>query len=222
MVISGSPNRVETSSRKKQFFPRYLILIILGLVGLWILAWLAARLLIVTVPLDRADAIVVLSGSETLNERAVLAADLFNEGVAPLVVLTNDNLRGGWSSAEQRNPFFYEGAKRELQRRGVPSSGIVLIPEPVDSTRSEAQAVRKFAEQHKLRSLLLVTSGYHSRRALGTFGKEFEGTGMMMGLAAVRPGAQTPSPALWWSKRRGWKMVAGEYFKLVYYSLPGS
>ena len=217
MVDLHHPTRVKP----KKSPLRFLGVALLALAGAWLLAWIAARMLIVDVPLARADAIVVLSGSETLNERVRLAARLFKEGRAPLVVLTNDNLRGGWSSAEQRNPFFYEGARRELQQAGVSDSAIHLITQPVESTRSEALAVRQFAEQRQLTTLLLVTSAYHSRRALYTFNGEFEGSGKTLGLAAVAPGLQTPRPDVWWSKRRGWRMVAGEYVKLINYAIRG-
>ena len=33
----------------------------------------------------------------------------------------------------------------------------------------------------------------------------------------VAPGEQSPAPYLWWTTRRGWLEVAGEYAKLVYY-----
>ena len=78
------------------------------------------ELLIVKSELPAADAIVVLSGSSTYVERADWAARLYREGRAPLVILTDDKLISGWNRAEERNPFFYELAAKELQKRGVP------------------------------------------------------------------------------------------------------
>jgi uncharacterized SAM-binding protein YcdF (DUF218 family) len=66
---------------------------------------------------------------------------------------------------------------------------------------------------------LVVTSAYHSRRALWIFRKVFSGTGIDIGLTAVAPGEQTPSPATWWLQLRGWRTVASEYPKLIYYWL---
>jgi hypothetical protein len=74
-----------------------------------------------------ADALAVLAGSSTYVERARLAAALFREGRAPLVLLTDDNLMGGWSEAEQRNPLFVERAAGELRRAGVPAAKSALI-----------------------------------------------------------------------------------------------
>src|SRR5678815_4105056 len=75
------------------------------LAGLWLVSWLGARWLIVRAPLDRADAIVVLSGSATLSERVQHAAQLYAEKRAGKILLTTDNQQGGWSTAEQRNLY---------------------------------------------------------------------------------------------------------------------
>ncbi len=181
-------------------------------------SWVAARLLIVEAPLDRSDAIIVLSGSRTLGERLALAAQLFREGRAPKIILTNDNLRGGWVSAEQRNPYFYESAVKELVKLGVPDDAIVVIPSAVTSTQEEALATRKYF-QPQSGSLLIVTSGYHSRRALRSFRNAFKGSGTTIGIAPVMPGWQTPGATVWWLHLSGWEMVAGEYAKLFYYAI---
>ena len=167
----------------------------------------------------KADALVVLAGSSTYVERARRAAALFAEGRAPLVVLTNDNLIGGWSEAEQRNPFFVERAAGELRRAGVPEGKIEIVWRPVGSTYEEAVRLREHAAARGLRSLVVVTSAYHSRRARWTFGRVFRGAGVSVELEGVAPGEQAPAPAVWWLSALGWRMVAGEYFKLIYYRL---
>lgn len=187
----------------------------------WVAAWLAARMLIVSAPLDRADVIVVLSGSSAFVERTQLAAQLYAAGVAKKIVLTNDNRQSGWLSSEQRNPFFYERARWELERHGVPSSSIEVIRTPVNSTHEEALIMRNYAESNRLTSILVVTSAYHSRRALRTFRRVLKDR-VGIGLVAVPPGWQTPRPVTWWLYPRGWQMVAGEYLKLVAYELRGS
>lgn len=181
-------------------------------------AWLAAG---ATRPgaASGADALVVLAGSSTYVERARRAAALFAEGRAPSVVLTNDNLIGGWSEAEQRNPLFVERAAGELRRAGVPGGKIEIVWPPVESTYEEAVRLREHAAARGLRSLLVVTSAYHSRRARWTLGRVFRDTGVRVELEAVAPGEQAPTPGAWWLSRLGWRMVAGEYLKLAYYRL---
>src|ERR1051325_2993786 len=136
---------------------------------LWLVAWIAAKLLIVSVPLNRADAIIVLSGSSTYVERTHLAAQLYNSHIADRIILTNDNLRSAWLSSQQRNPYFYERARWELERLGVPEASIEVVTPPVAGTGDEAFVVRDFVASRNIHSILVVTSGYHSRRALWTF-----------------------------------------------------
>ena len=196
------------------------MLIAVVVLGAWtLLAWWAARFLVVSAPLERADAIVVLSGSACLIERTKEAADLYNSNVASRVVLTNDNLRGTWSSAEQRNPFFYERARDNLVLTGVPPQRIEVIYHPVYGTYDEAQTVRDYAQAQGFKSILVVTSGYHSRRALWTLQRVFKDSNVQVGMQAVDTGIETPPPLTWWLHARGWQMVAGEYVKSVYYHL---
>ena len=185
----------------------------------WLLAWVAARALIVRADLARADAIIVLGGSSTYVERAQLAAQLFRAGRAPKILLTNDNRQGGWSNAEWRNPLFVERAAAELRRAGVPADGIEVLPQPVSSTYEEARLLRAYAGTHGLKSLLVVTSAYHSRRALWVLRRVLAGSGVEVGIEPVAPGAQTPRPAVWWLRPGGWSAVAAEYPKLIYYRL---
>lgn len=182
-----------------------------------LVAWTAARLLIVQAEVRSPDAIVVLSGSSTYMERASWAARLYREGRAPLVVLTNDGVVSGWDNREDRNPMFYELSRRRMQDEGVPSTQIQVAPGQAAGTYDESVLIREFAVEHRLRRLLIVTSGYHSRRALWSIRHACEGSGIEVGIDSAPPGWQTPSPWVWWSKRRGWKLVAGEYVKMVYY-----
>jgi uncharacterized SAM-binding protein YcdF (DUF218 family) len=182
-------------------------------------AWLAAGAGAARLGAGSAGAIVVLAGSSTYVERTRMAAALYSEGRAPRVVLTNDGLLGGWSEAEQRNPRFVERAAGELMRAGVPAESIETIGREVSSTHEEAAALREYAEARGLRSLVVVTSAYHSRRALWTLQRAFDGSGVAVTLEAVAPGEQSPATWMWWLSPLGWKMVAGEYAKLVYYHL---
>jgi uncharacterized SAM-binding protein YcdF (DUF218 family) len=180
-------------------------------------AWGGAKFLITEAPLEKADAILVLSGSATYRERAHEAAKLFFEGRAPRILITNDNQRGPWSSADQRNLFFYERSLEELQKAGVPPQGVEVVMTPVTSTYEEAEVMRDYAQQRGLHSILIVTSAYHSRRALWVFSKVFRDTGIQVGLTSVKPGNQSPPPETWWLSLRGWKLVPTEYVKMIYY-----
>jgi uncharacterized SAM-binding protein YcdF (DUF218 family) len=193
-----------------------IIKIVLVVIVTWtIVAAMAPRALMVSAPLASADAIVVLSGSNAYLERTQKAAHLYREGRAPLVLLTDDHTRGGWSSAQQRNPFFVERATDELVKAGVPAERIRIIPGNPASTRDEALIISDYAVAEKLGSVLVVTSAYHSRRALRSLNQTFAGTGSTVGLESSTP-ASSQSP-FWWLWPEGWRTVGTEYVKLVYY-----
>ena len=193
---------------------RRLLLGLLVFIVAWeVVAWVAARALVVDADLSSADAIVVLSGSSAYVERTHKAAELYREGRAPLVWLTDDHTRGGWSSALQRNPYFVERATDELIKAGVPAERIRIVPGVASSTRDESLIVRDYASSQGVRSVLVVTSAYHSRRALRTLRQVFAGTGTTIGVHAVA----ATSNAWWWLQPNGWRDVAGEYVKLIYY-----
>jgi len=190
------------------------------LIASWqLIATLAARALVVKAELPHADALVVLSGSANYIERSRGAAELLHAGRANKIILTNDGQRGGWSNQEQRNPLFVERSIEELKRAGVNEVNIEVLPEVVNSTHDEALLVKEYAVSRHLKNVMIVTSPYHGRRALWTFRKEFEATGLMVGLTFPEQTPQTPSPWFWWLTPRGWRLVAAEYVKLVYYRI---
>ncbi len=207
---------VQNKSRQK----RRRLLTLAGLLLSWpFVSWAAAKLLIVRAPLEHAEAIVLLSGSSTLRERALRTSELFREGRAPKIILTNDGFRGSWSNAEQRNPSYYEATVAELTRLGVPRDKIEILPTQVSSTYDEAVLLRQHAQGQNLSAILVVTSPYHSRRALWVFRRVFRDSGKQIGMEPASTGWQTPSPANWWLKRRGWQSVPIEYLKMVYYAI---
>lgn len=212
-IAAPRARRVRRSRRRNA------LVVAAMLLALWpVAAWGAARMLIVKKELPAADAIVVLSGSATYIERTSWAAKLYRENRAPLVIVTDEKLMSGWSPAEQRNPLFYELAVRELERQGVPAKSIQIVSDIGAGTFQECARIREVANEQGLHRLLLVTSGYHTRRALWSITHAAE-TNLDIGVDGPPPGWLTPSPSTWWTSGWGWKMVAGEYVKLVYYRL---
>jgi uncharacterized SAM-binding protein YcdF (DUF218 family) len=192
----------------------------LSLFLIWVfLAPFLARNLVVEKSLERADAILVLSGSSTYLERTQKAAEIFKTGVAPKIFLTDDGSRGGWDRTQQRNPFFAERAKWELMKEGVPEDAIEILPGIVEGTQDEAIVAEKTLRERNLRSILLVTSPYHTRRTLSTFETLLHKNAVEVGIVYPPPGGQSPSPNYWWLSARGWRFVAGEYLKIAYYWL---
>lgn len=191
------------------------------LLGWILLAPRLATLLIVEKPLAKADAIFVLSGSAAYIERNQKAAALYRQGVAPKILLTNDGIKGGWDKKERRNPYYVERARWELIGQGVPEDAIEILPGTVSGTEAEAELLIKTTREKDLKSVLLVTSAYHTRRTLWTFEKTAlkNNSSVEIGIESPPTGQQTPPPFYWWATATGWHAVAAEYVKIVYYWL---
>jgi len=183
----------------------------------WLLSAPIANFLIVRSHPHPAQAVVVLSGSSVYAERIRHASELYFQNRAPTILLTNDGVRRGWSRRLQTNPRSIERGKDGLIAAGVPADRIVMLPGRVTSTYDEALAVRAYARNAELRSVLIVTSAYHSRRALWVFTRVLAGEGVSVGVDPAPPGFLSPAPDAWWLTRRGWWAVAAEYPKLAYY-----
>lgn len=200
-------------SRKFKF-----TIIALLLFTLWTgFSWFLAEKLIVEKPLEHAEAIVILGGSSVYLERTRRASGLFENGVAPKILLTDDGERAGWSRTEQRNTPFVELAKSELIAQGVSPESIEIIKPAGSGTIYEAEELQKIAAERNLKTVLLVTSAYHTRRALWIFERVLAKDDIEIGIRSAPPGVQTPEPFLWWLTPFGWRVVGGEYVKLAYY-----
>lgn len=196
------------------------LIVLFALFILWVFtAPFLAGLLIVAKPLERADAILVLSGSQVYLERTHKAAELYKSGVSNKIFLTDDGELGGWSSLEQRNPKFVDNAKSELIFKGVPAEHIEILNGEVSGTIYEAQVLAESAEKRNLKAVLLVTSAYHTRRVISTFEQiiEEKNVRLNLGIVSAETGIQTPAPETWWLSPKGWQMVGGEYLKLLGY-----
>ena len=206
---------MKNRSRAFKFSVGFLVLL-----AAWVfIAPFLAENLIVEKPLEHADAILVLAGSSVYQERARKAAAIYKQGVAPKIVLTDDGKKGGWSKIEKRNPPFVELARSVLIDEGVPAVAIEIIKPSGSGTIHEAQITREKAQESNWKTILLVTSAYHTRRALWSFEKVSGSDKLQFGIVAAPVGGQTPLPDYWWFSPRGWNFVAGEYVKSFYYWL---
>jgi len=197
-----------------------LALIVLCLIAAWpVTAWLAAKALIVKTDIAGADAIIILSGSGTYVERADWAAKLYREQRAQLVVLSNEDLLSGWSARDERNLFFYELSARRLEQKGVAPANIRVVSDIGSGTYKESARICDYAAEQGLNRILIVTSAYHSRRALWSITHACQNKPLQIGIDTPPPGWQTPPARSWWLHRNGWRFVAGEYVKMVYYRL---
>lgn len=165
-------------------------------------------------PLPRqVDALFILLGDAA--PRAMYTAALFNEGIAPLVVMAEP----------ERDPVLDLGlvpqetevAVTVLRRLGVPENRIVVLPGAVTSTLEEAIVARDWAARERVRSIMFVTSSYHSGRALWILSKVLTSERLRISMAAVPTAALDWQP--WWRSEEGLVLVFNETVKCAYYWL---
>jgi uncharacterized SAM-binding protein YcdF (DUF218 family) len=159
---------------------------------------------IVEDPLGKADALVVLSDDNFYADRATRAAELLREGKAPLIVASGRRLRPNAGIAELM--------EHDLVERGVPKEKIMRLPQDADSTKEEAEAILKFAKEKRWRSVIVVTSNYHTRRARYIFRRVFP-QGIAISIASARDGDFDPQH--WWEKRKSTKRLTREFAGMV-------
>lgn len=175
--------------------------------------------LVVEKPLAKADAILILGGSATFRERTSRAAELYQQGLAPRIILTNDGQKGGWSDELQRNPYFVERAQWNLEEKGVPKEKIFIAPQVVESTYDEAVTIRNYSQENSLDSLAVVTSDFHTRRALYIFEKIFGAdSAKQIGIYAAEKN-QSSNSRSWLQNKQRRGFVTAEYIKMIYYWL---
>ncbi len=151
-----------------------------------------------------ADAIVVLGDDNFYADRATHAAQLFRQGVAPEVVASGRRLRP--------NAGVSELTEHDLTERGVPKEKIVKFTHDADSTIAEAGAVGKLAQEHHWKSLVIVTSNYHTRRVRYIYAKVFP-AGITVSVASAPDGDFDPER--WWEKRKSIKLFTREMAGMV-------
>jgi uncharacterized SAM-binding protein YcdF (DUF218 family) len=143
---------------------------------------------------EKGDAILMLGDDNYSGDRATRAAELFHEGMAPVIVASGRMLRPYAGIAELE--------AKDLEARGVASEAIVRLDQRAENTRDEAGALRNLVVGRRWKRVLLVTSNYHTRRAGYIFRKVFPPDVAVMVVAARDVDFD---PDHWWETRQGRK-----------------
>ena len=205
--------------RARRLVARALALSLLALVLLAAAACpRAAHLLIIDEPLHRADAIVVLAGARV--ERWLEATDLYREGFAPALVLSSGIIEPAEEQLRERGieyPRETDLSRSAMVQMGIPAAAITVFPESVDNTAHEATQAHHLARERGWRSIIVVTSKYHTRRARYAFERELGRSGITVQVRGSR--YDDAQPDRWWKSRSDFRFVTWEIPKLVAYRL---
>jgi uncharacterized SAM-binding protein YcdF (DUF218 family) len=183
-----------------------------------LLTWIGQQLVDEDPPAP-SDAIVVLAGGTP--EREIEAASLFASGLAPRVVLPRGPGEDGIAALAERHISVESiGALRVrvLHELGVPDTAIVRLEPVVISTISEAALVADWAGGHGIRSLIVVSSAFHTARVKRTYRRVFDRRGVQVRVRAARTG-DVFRPDTWWHSRIGLTTGLIEWQKRLVYQL---
>jgi uncharacterized SAM-binding protein YcdF (DUF218 family) len=160
-------------------------------------------LLVEAGPPRKAGAILVLAGGWR-GERILTAGELVRAGYAPIVLMSDPDMRY-YGVSECRLAIEFAAS------RGFPPASFVCVTTAGDSTREESAAMVAEVRRRGVRDFLLVSSEYHTRRA--TYLYRWRAPDLRFSAVAAR----SPSFALdrWWTTRDGRKHVLLESMKYV-------
>jgi len=167
----------------------------------------AGTALVTVQEIDQPDAIISLASHEweRLPETAVLA----RQAPKARVVL---------SEPISVNAFNCHDCSHRLDRlvaSGVEPTRVEVMDRKVYRTLDEAEAFRAWAAGRGVRSVVVVTSPYHTVRALASFRHVLDGTGIAVG---VHPAAGSPAdPRAWWRHKYDRWYVAYEWRARLFY-----
>ncbi|HTX92885.1 MAG TPA: YdcF family protein [Anaerolineales bacterium] len=160
-----------------------------------------------------ADIIFLLNGD--YNTRPQRAAELYRQGLAPLIVIARSENTPAVDLGLVPNDT--DISVEVMQKLGVPPDKILVLAFPggVTSTFDEASALHRYIQSHPVHTVLLVTSAFHTRRARWIFKRELAGTPIELKMVAVP--YQGFDQTNWWKNETGLITLNNEYIKLIYY-----
>ncbi len=183
-----------------------IITFIVGLVAIVTVYAVAISLYLpVSDDLEKADAIIVVSGGDTRG-RTMHSIDLYQQEWAPKLIFSGAAL----------DPNSASNAKAMMAiaaARGVPPENI-LLDEYSRDTKENAASTKSIAGNYK--TIILVTSEYHQRRVNQEFKKEYgESTKFINSSAKDKHwGRKT-----WFLSPYGWWISISEPVKLLFTSI---
>lgn len=184
-----------------RFLKLVLVVVLLGV----LMASQAARLLVVDDP-QKSDAIVVLAGETSA--RPAHALDLLRRGMAPRLLLD--------AEAGER---IYDQQLTDVAQKYVntlpEANSITVCAIAGRSTMAETEDVARCLRPLGSHRVLIVTSEYHTRRALMIFSHRLPQ--YQWSVAAARNPAQFGSA--WWTNREWAKVILNEWTKLVWWEV---
>lgn len=158
---------------------------------------------------QKADAIVAVSGGDT-DARTNQAISLYKKGWAGKLIFSG-------AAEDKTGPSNAAVMRKIAITAGVPASS-VLIDERSETTKQNAENSKLIFDENNMKSVILVTSGYHQRRASLEFKKVAGGVNILN--SPVK--SDKSWSFLWWLTPVGWFLSISEATKVVIFYTAGA
>lgn len=155
-----------------------------------------------------ADAIVALSGGDT-SARASEAIALYQKGWAPLLIFSG-------AAADKSGPSNAEVMQRQAIAAGVPASAIVIETRSENTSENAAETSDILIERG-IKSVIVVTSAYHQRRA----SLEFSHRAPDVEVRSHPVASDNQWGPWWWLTPTGWYLAIPELARSLYITAGG-
>jgi uncharacterized SAM-binding protein YcdF (DUF218 family) len=150
-----------------------------------------------------------------METRPFEAARLYQKNYAHKILIMNVKLTPttelGITSPEK------DLTRQVLLKLGVPAADVVDIGAGVTSTFDESMAVGDWTRTNPIKTLIIPTDLFHTRRVRWIFRKELQGAGVQVYVHAVNPRDYTAAD--WWRHEDGVIAFQNECLKSIYYHL---
>jgi uncharacterized SAM-binding protein YcdF (DUF218 family) len=162
--------------------------------------------------LEKAGAIVVLAGDDTVGSRVSEAVSLLRGGWSEVLMVSDAPIAWGVTSAAV--------VRKQAVELGVPAAQIIAVPgkspagQLLDSTLSESRLLLAECQKRKYKTVIVVTSNFHTRRAKRIFQRLSKDAGIRV---LIHPSADTSFRVdHWWTRRADARMWLLEMQKLAF------
>lgn len=200
----------KTSRWKRRIIIWFFIITILYLSRIYILQGIG-DFLVKEDNLHDADAVFVLSGDPF--DRGNEAIKIFNERYIPEIICTGSNISHNLKSLHL-NYTESSLTRINLILSGVDSNRVKILPEGT-STKEEGDAIVRYCKIHNLKTVIILSSKFHTRRVHFYFDRLFKSNHIQMLIHGAPSSIYNES--YWWKDEDGLITVNNEYVKLIYY-----
>lgn len=164
--------------------------------------------------LQKADALVVLSGSAF--ERGNKGAELLQNGFAKKIICPGGNLDLNYLILFGDSIYECDITKKKILQSGVSDSSVVCIYNGT-STQEEAQAVKAYCLLHQFKSIIVVSTYFHTARVKRVYSKFFDDSGITIIVRGAKSVHYDENQ--WWHSEEGLISFNNEWMKTFYYFL---